>query len=340
MRVLSRSACGFTLVELMVSLTIGLLLTLGLTQVFTTSNESYSALDQTAQQIENGRYAVQTLSNDVQHAGYYGEFAFAAAAGTVMPDPCDIADVPAMRSAISFHIQGYDAPASSPVTCIDSANLVPGTDIVVVRRASTQTTPLASLLANEIYMQSTADANDAANPVLSAGSVTSAFSLTRKDGTTPAGIRKYVTRIYFVSPCSVPSSGTLCSSAADGGRPIPTLKRLEMTVNPATGAREFRVESIAEGIENLQIDYKLDTTGDGIPDNIVTTPAAVSDWGNVVGIDLYVLARNIRGVVGPADSKTYNLGLSGSITPAGQLKRHVFASSTRVVNPAGRREEP
>lgn len=331
---------GFTLVELMVTLTIGLFLTLGLVQVFASSHESYESLAQAAQQIENGRYAVQTLQNDLQHAGYYGEFGFATAAGGTLPDPCELADLTAMRDAISFYIQGYDAPAASPLTCIDNANVVPGTDVLVVRRASTTTTAIGALVANEVYMQATADATNASSPVVAAGSNATAFTLMRKNGTTPAEIRKHITRIYFVSPCSVPAAGDVCSATADGGRPIPTLKRLEMTVNAATGAREFRVESIAEGIENIQIDYGIDTSGDGVPDNTLTAPSTPVDWGNVTTAQIHVLARNINRVVGTADTKTYNLGGAGSVTPGGNFKRHVFTSHVRLVNPASRREEP
>lgn len=335
-----RMSTGFTLVELMVTLAIGMFLTLGLVQVFSTSNESYDALDQAAQQIENGRYAIQTLQTDLQHAGYYGEFAFATAAGSTLPDPCEIANVATMRTAINFYVQGYDAPGAAPVSCIDTANIVAGTDVVVVRRASTATTALGALVGNEIYMQATADSTNAANPVLDVGSNAAAFSLMRKDGATPAEIRKFITRIYFISPCSVPASGTTCTAGADGGRPIPTLKRLEVAVNPSTGARELRVESIAEGIENLQIDYGIDTSGDGVPDSIATAPATVPDWSNVTSVDVFVLARNVKRVVGTTDPKTYNLGRAGAVTPGGNFKRHVFTSNVRIVNPASRREVP
>ena len=65
----------------MVTLTLGLFLTLGLVQLYASSNESYDALSQAAQQIENGRYAIEVIENDLKHAGYYGQYGFAAAAG-------------------------------------------------------------------------------------------------------------------------------------------------------------------------------------------------------------------------------------------------------------------
>jgi type IV pilus assembly protein PilW len=336
-----RRGRGFSLVELMVTLTLGLFLTLGLVQLYASSNESYDALSQAAQQIENGRYAIEVIENDLKHAGYYGQYGFAAAAGAALPDPCELANLAAVRDAIPFYIQGYDAPGTSPLPCIDAANYVPGTDVLVVRRVSTMTTALAALTVNEIYMQANADSANPLNPVLDLGHNAAAFALLRKDGTSPAEIRKYLVRIYFVSPCSVPASGTQCTAAADGGRPLPTLKRLNLTVNPGTGDLEMQTESIAEGIENLQIDYGVDSTGDGVPDgSLRTAPATVEDWGNVTAAQLYVLARNLKFSAGHIDAKTYNLGVAGTVAPADNFRRHLFTAQVRLVNPAGRREIP
>jgi type IV pilus assembly protein PilW len=332
---------GFTLVELMVTLTLGLFLALGLVQVFATSHDSYDSLSQAAQQIENGRYAISTIENDLRHAGYYGEYGFAGAAGGTLPDPCELADLVALKGALPFYVQGYDAPAGSPLACLDNANVVPGTDILVVRRVSTVTTAPAALVANEIYLQANADSTNALNPVLGLGHDAADFSLLRKNGTTPAEIRKYMVRIYFVSPCSMPATGTVCAADADGGRPIPTLKRLEVAVNPGSGNLEMRMESIAEGIENLQVDYGVDTTGDGVPDGALRSlPAVVEDWGNVAAAQVYVLARNLKATLGHTDTKTYGLGVAATMTPGGNFRRHVFTTQVRLVNPSGRREEP
>ena len=227
------------------------------------------------------------------------------------------------------------------MTCLDSANVVPGTDIVVIRRVSTAVTAPAARVVNELYMQANADSTESANPVIARGQDAAAFTLLRKDGATPAEIRKLMVRIYFVSPCSMPAAGTVCSEEADGGRPIPTLKRLDLAVNPATGDLEMRTESIAEGIESLQVDYGIDADGDGVPDGpAVTRPASAEVWGDVVTAQLHVLARNVRSTPGHQDTKSYNLGVSGSVTPGGDFRRHVFTAHVRLVNPAGRREEP
>ena len=337
-----RGSRGFTLVELMVTLTMGLFLAFGLIRVYTSSNDSYYALSQAAEQIENGRHAVETLKKDLMHAGYYGEYPFAPAAGTALPDPCVIATpTPTMRDALPFFIQGYNAPATSPITCIHNDNHLDGTDILVIRRSNTNITAVGALTANEVYIQASAESDNLDNPVLRSGSDPTLFTLRKKDGLTTADIRKYMVRIYFVSPCSVPASGTVCGADADGGRPIPTLKRLDLAVNTATNALELRSETVAEGIENMQIDYGVDTTGDGLADgNFLAAPAAVANWGDVMSAQLHVLARNVRPSAGYTDTKTYSLGVAGNVTPGGNFRRHAFSTQVLLVNPAGRREVP
>ena len=249
-----------------------------------------------------------------------------------------------LRTAIAFHIQAYSNVAASPVTCIDDANVVAGTDVLVIRRTNT-TLPIGPLVANEVYMQANADSTNAANPVIALGSQAANFTLVRKDAVTPglfipAEIRKYHVIIYFVSPCSEPVGGAVCTAAADGGRPIPTLKRLRLAFDGT--ALTMLTESVAEGIENLQVDYGVDADGDGLPDGaFVAAPASVAAWSDVMGVQVFVLARTPERTTGIVDNKTYNLGTFGAVVAPGDLyRRHLFTSQVRLVNPASRREAP
>ena len=333
------SARGFTLIELMVALAIGLLMAFGLVRVFASSSDSYRALAQSSQQIENGRYAIQAISDDLKHAGYYGEYSFPAApTAVVLPDPCETANMANLRAALPFHIQGYSNVVASPIPCLDNANVVAGTDVLVIRRANTVTTAVGALVANEVYIQGNADSNNAANPIIATGTAAN-FTLTQKDAVTPSEIRKYRVIVYYVSPCGEPVGGAVCDANADGGRPVPTLKRLTLAFDGA--ALSMRTESIAEGIENFQVDYGVDADGDGLPDGaFVAAPAAVPGWGDVMAAQLHVLARTPDPTLGIADTKTYNMGTAGALTPGGNFRRHLFTAQVRLVNPAGRRETP
>ena len=113
------------------------------------------------------------------------------------------------------------------------------------------------------------------------------------------------------------------------------------------------VRPIAEGIENLQIEFGVDTSpaavnlatgfpGDGVIDSYAKNLAGVGDWANVMSVRLFVLARNSVATFGSATaSKTYALGLEGTVTPTDtEFRRHLFEGEVRLTNMSSRREEP
>jgi type IV pilus assembly protein PilW len=174
--------------------------------------------------------------------------------------------------------------------------------------------------------------------VTALGGDSSSFTLLQKDNTTPAELRALVEHIYFVSPCNVFASGqSTCTAAADGGTPIPTLKRLELGV--AGGAPALILTPLVEGVEDMQLDYGIDTGGSGAPADPFIAAPTVGQWPDVVAVNVNLLVRNPAESVGHADTKTYDLGLAGTVGPFDdRYKRHVYASSVRVINVSARRE--
>jgi type IV pilus assembly protein PilW len=333
-----RRALGFSLVELMVSIAVGLIVLAAVTAVFSSMSRSNLALANTSQQIQNGSYAAQFLSDDLRHAGYYGGVYNPAAPLAALPDPCVTNNVATLRAALALPVQGYDAPAAPPVACIPASDFVPGTDVLVVRRVSTVLTLPASLSAQDVYVQNNNDWTDANNPVLNNG-LAANFPLLNKDGVTAADIRKYYVRIYYVSPCNVYAPGAnACTAAADAGNPVPTLKMLELQAS--AGGPTLTSVAIAQGVENLQIDYGIDATGEGLAQNFVSIPASMADWTNVVELKLSMLVRNPQATLNYADAKTYTLGSVTVVTPGGPFKRHVFTQQVRLTNVAETRETP
>ncbi|WP_292935282.1 PilW family protein [Noviherbaspirillum sp.] len=335
---------GLSLVELMISIAIGLALMAGITSLIAQQSKATTELDRASRQIENGRYATQLLREDLELAGFWGEY-YNVPAPSSLYDPCATA-IADLITAISLPIQGYDSPASvpSPVSgCLSSADHQPGTDILVVRRADTATIPLASAAAGQPYVQAGLNASSTMDKIIGTGSDTSVFTLKKRDGTA-APLRTYAVHIYFVSPCNVPASGTSCSgSGDDSGNPVPTLKRLELTVTG--GVASFTIMPLAEGIENMQLDYGIDADGDGTPDYYTTgtnnnagVALTAADWGNVVTVRANILARNAERTAGYTDAKTYALGATGSVGPfSDAYKRRVFSEVVRATNPSGRR---
>jgi type IV pilus assembly protein PilW len=227
-----RAVLGFTIIELMVSLTIGLIILAGMTALFA-GPIARTGTSNAAQQIENGSYAISALAEDLRHAGYYGgAYLIQAAPPAALPDPCMTNNAAALTAALAFPVQGYDAPGAAPVGCIPAADFVPGTDVIVVRRASTTVTALASLDASDMYIQNNNDWTSASNPTVGLG-LAANFPLLKKDGLSPADVRKYYVRIYYIGACNLYAPGaSTCTPAADGGVPIPTLKMLELGLDP------------------------------------------------------------------------------------------------------------
>jgi type IV pilus assembly protein PilW len=256
-----------------------------------------------------------------------------------------------MRDAMPLHIQGYDdgnaatAAAIAALTCQDAASppvrsladWKAGTDVVVVRRASTcikGATDCAAVTGAPYFQPSLCNnTSELASPNwfdqfrLDTNTASPPLDRHRKDCTTvQPDIRQFITRIYFVANNDASGDG------------IPTLKRAELV------GSSFSTVSVAPGIENLQLEYGIDTNADGAPDLMSADPGSVANWSNVVSVKLNLLARATSPTLGYTDPKTYTLGMKAdgttvnTVTPGGSYKRHVFQSEARLYNPAGRRE--
>ena len=340
-----RAQAGISLIELMISMAIGLFLLSGLVSLFVNSAQSSAELSKAAQQVENGRFAMQTLVEDLQHAGYYGQYyELEAPVVTLLPDPCDYGTsgppYAALREALLIPVQGYGAWSGTLAACLPTANHKAGTDILVVRRVDTTPTTGSNFEVGRLYLQTNANAQEANNPLIRAATAANGtlgtgntFWLLDKNNQ-PGPVRKLRVHIYFVSPCSKPDVCT--GGSGDDG--IPTLKRMEL-VNGG-----FDVVPIAEGIENLQFDYGVDADGDGAPEApFIETPADPQAWANVVAINVNLIARNVERSAGYSDPKTYQVGEFVTWTPTGgelPFKRHAYSELARVVNVSARRETP
>ncbi len=315
------------------------------TAAFLNVSSARREMERTDRQIENGRYAVQLLTDDISVAGYWGEFnptlvptPTSMAAGT-SGDPC-VTDDPTLKLALPLHVEGYDLGPGTP-TCVSDVKA--NTDIVVVRRASTCAAGVAgcdAAVAGTTYVQSTLCNTELALPTIAQRYVVSStlanFTLSKRPCVAgSADVRKYVVHIYFVANNN---------NAGDG---IPTLKRAEL------GAGAITIVPLVEGIDNLQAEYAIDTDGNGSPNAFTADPstfggcagaACVANWTNVVGVKLYVLARATDASAGHVDTKVYPAGLKadGTAQDLGPFndgfKRHAFTAMVRINNAAGRRE--
>jgi len=369
---------GFTLIEFMIAMTLSLLVLAALTAAFVANSRSRTEIEKANEQIENGRFALQILIDDLETAGFLSQFNIAIALGAetplvppaAKPNPC-LTTLAGLRAAMPMHIQGYDSPAALGTDLDDClAGVSPRTDIVVVRRTATCVSGAANCapVAGAPYFQASlcSSPTELGSPDASAyyrlDTVVGNLNLNQRDCATSADLRQYLVHIYFVATDNEPGDG------------IPTLKRAELVAATGVPADDFVVMPLAHGIQNLQLEYGIDTDGDGAPNVFTSSPdtydapggaagpfadcaahasECVSNWGNVMALRLNLLARNTTPTRDYVDSKVYRLGLNDNGTPRCALdanndgtceafgdgvKRHVYQTSVRLNNPAGRRE--
>jgi type IV pilus assembly protein PilW len=348
----ARRTAGFSLPELLVSVTMGLFIVIAMVTLFFHNSRAQAEIERANQQIESGRYAVDMLANDLRNAGFYGEFD-----PTQLPDPAAVPDpcaatIAALKAMLPLHVQGFGAGDTLP-SCVTDVRT--GTALIVVRHTRACVTGDPNCSANDpagpLFQASlcnNASELGSANPADWYALDVDPAQLTRRQrdctttaGTgTPAVTRRFQTHIYFVANNDQPGDG------------IPTLKRAELRYTD--GTLNFNsIVPLVEGVENVQFEYGIDTNNDGTVDLYTSAPAgangcalpacAVSNWRNVVAVRLHVLARSPSTTPGYVDTKTYGMGTAadGSALTAGPFnngyKRHVFQTLVTLANPVGRK---
>jgi type IV pilus assembly protein PilW len=128
---------GFSLIELMIAITLSLVLTIGIIQIFSSSKQTSRVQDALARVQENARFALDILSHDIRMAGQLGcnSGAHLTVAGEF--------------KNYDSSIYGYeyaDLPADSALIINNSrperSDIVEDTDTIIVRSAATRTIPL------------------------------------------------------------------------------------------------------------------------------------------------------------------------------------------------------
>ncbi len=325
---------GFTLVELMVSMAIGLLIVLALITLLINVNRNNSEMSKTNRQIENGRFAIQVLENDLIHAGFWGSLPYtigtlpAFPVPTDIPDPCVVTgwDVdPYKTSLLGIPVQGYSN--GSALSDCNVAGVLVSSDVLVVRHANTCEWGSAGCDGGGDtgpHIQVSA----CRTPVPPVGSEyvinSTTFPLLQKDClTVEPKRRKIVTNIYYVATSNN----------------LPTLMRVALVNGAFTTP-----QPLIEGIEAFRVEYGIDNVdGDGSADTYVSCPAAgctLAQLADVVSVKVHVLARNLDATPGYTDGKAYQLGAATIAAANDGFKRHVYSSTVRLVNPSGRRETP
>lgn len=382
---------GLSLVELMIAMVLSLIIVAALSELYVNLARSNQEMAKTNSQIENARFAMQFLKNDIVHAGFWGPFvpefndltsiSMPGDVPTLVPDPCLAVTTPwaaaYIDSLIGIPVQVYN---TIPGTCGGIVtNRLANTDVLVVRHASTCVPGDANCeadIAGNLYFQvSNCEEEIDGGFLYTLDTVAANFIRYGRDcdggsGSPPtftsgtvAPKRKFIQSIYYIRDYA--------NTMGDG---IPTLVRSSFNLNAAAAAvgHQPAVE-LVQGIEAFRVELGIDNVsdslapvnysqavawadsdnlvsptnrGDGIPDgNSVHCGAGctAAQLMDVVAVKIWLLARTDEPTAGHTDTKVYRGG-SNPVVSTGPFndgfKRHVFSTTVRINNVAGRRETP
>ena len=305
---------GFSLIELMIALALGLLLSTAMIDVTLNASRSHRHLQLATEVLENGRYLTGLLTREVRLAGYYGDTAVIPNVVSARSPTCNETSSEALTAALSYPVYGFNDVSAGASIC-GIGGLQAGTDLLLVRRADTQTVPLGKKLhPRQHYLQSAPLAI-----LLDSGAMASRFSLTAKDGVTAIALREFHQTHYYV----------------DGDR---NLKRRRLI-----RGKYGRAEPLVEGVDDFQVLYGIDRSGNGIPNAEASAPAYVSlpssneDWSNVVSVKLYLLLSSTAEAPGANDPKHYSYAEKTDISFDDSRKRRLFTTVISLRNPSMKR---
>jgi len=306
---------GFSMVEMMISITIGLMIVAALVGVLTSSSGSTKTNDRTAELQSNGRYALDHLKRELRQAGYRGYTPKAPESGSwttpTITGECGTAGrfVKNIRQAV----WGKNDSNPFAASCIPSASYLQG-DVLVIRRADDTPTLAATAAASTLYLSSSyANLNVLQGSALPTAVVT---------GTEHFELHEYV---YYISPFT---------NSATENPLVPALYRVALQSN-GTMTREL----VVSGIEHMQFEYGMTNT-DGTTQyftaaNIGATTdhsaTGATNWDKISSVRIWLLARNAKAETGYNNTQIYQLS-AFPYQVDDNFRRQVFTTVVQLRN--------
>ena len=345
---------GIGLIELMVSITLGLFLISGAIGVFISSKSSYNLNNELTWIQDNARFAMTTLNKDMRMSGFFGcakEQGLTSALNTPSGTGW-YTDFTNLVTGYDGDDNGYPGVEFPGAYNSNPATGFPSSDLVTLRRAGDEevrvvdNTP-TNVSSIDISGTHTYQAGDilvitdcnAATIFQASGTTSSTIS-----HDTGAGSPGNCTGLLGTNLCSSSSSnekkflgvdGAMLSkvishayyvSAANNG--TPSLYRRELVNNG--GNADVSDEELAQGVENLQVLYGLDSDGNGYANQYLDADdVSAANWANIVTIRLHVLFRSFAEVASQPQSFRF---VDATYTPNDNFIRQEFVSTVELRN--------
>ena len=312
---------GFSVVEIMIAMLLSLTLAAAVVTVFVNNSYSFKQDDNIGRMQDDARHALREIAFDISMAGHYAEL---LTPDIVTPDgalaiavDCGPAgEVNWIYRTIeagtgnSLSLAAIDnttaATAVAEHSCFEPNEVREGTDIVAIRRVAGATSTV--LNDNAIYLQTNGTVGLLFQaPMPAAPAIVVAV---------PRADWEYRPSIYFIRQfANTPGDNvpTLCRKVLRGAGPSMT------------------TECLATGIEDLQIEYGIDTSENGHPNVYMTNPT-LADLQNVVSARVFLVARTTEIDTRYNNDKNYTVSNSGNFVPNDSFHRRVLSTGVSIQN--------
>ena len=318
-------ASGLSLVELLISIVLGLVLSSGMVAAYLESKRHYVYDEQAARLQENGRYAMTLLKREFAMAGFFG-----ASLSTDDIDPEPVATDCSERNwaldastplDLVDNYTGEAAPTTvgaAVFTCLDGADIQQVTDVIAIKRTAGEPSfrdgvPAAGFTAStgeQWYLRLV----DYVEPRWQKLRPVDLFD---QGGTgSPLAFWEASTKIFYIRRYS---------DSADLSDPVPTLCA-ETLAGQHMGTR-----CLVEGVENMQFEFGTDSDGDGVANRYMAAPA-VGELRRAVSVRIHLLLRSINKIPGYRDDRTYRLGQQLVAAQQDGFLRRVFSTTVNLRN--------
>ena len=316
-----KSMAGFSMVELMIALALSMTLGIAVISVFVNNSHSFNQDENVARMQDDARHALRELAFEISMAGHYAEL---HVPNNVVPDsslsigvdcgpagelnwmyrPVDAGSDETL--SITAIDNASNADAVTAHSCFASGEVVEGTDIVAIKRvAGSESTALRP---GGIYLRTNGTVGFMYRAPAPAAPVIP-VAVPRSDWEFRPSIF-YIRQFANVPGDNIP---TLCRKALQGAGP------------------SMGTECLATGIENLQIEYGIDTTENGQP-NVYLAAPTLTEMQNVVSARIFLLARTTEIDVKYTNDKVYSISNAPDYAPGDTFHRRVFSTNVAVQN--------
>jgi len=316
----ARDEAGFSLIELMISIAIGLMIIAGLIGVLTSNARNSQTNEKTAELQANGRYAMDHLRREVRMAGFLG---YTSRDQLLAPvSAINVTGITECGGAGSGFLQnlrqGIWGANGNPFAASCLPNHLRG-DVLVLRRVAGPVTKTVGA----------ATVDDCSAPPTGIATVYLRSSFVRGmmyQGTTPpasiseppCGDFTVVEYVYYIG-------------VDDADASVPALRRVALYTDGS-----LVDEMVVSGIENLQLQFGRFTTDGNAqyadPNDISGNfNEADTSWKEIKAVRIWLLARNRKVEAGYTNNQVYNLGDDSYAVNDG-FRRQVFTSVVHLRN--------